>query len=182
VWASGADVSGALSQEYEKDYKQPETNMLSSRPVILAVLCGLFVPVAAAADELMIFPNADQTPTEQEQDKFTCYNWAKGESGFDPMAPPTATEPPPKEEPKRGGILRGAARGAVVGGIVDDDAGKGAAAGAVVGGMRRQDQKRKEAAERQRWEEEQARLYNENRNRYNRAYAACLEGKNYTVR
>jgi hypothetical protein len=25
-------------------------------------------------------------------------------------------------------------------------------------------------------------IYAENRNRYNRAYAACMEGKNYTVR
>lgn len=156
--------------------------MLSFRSIVVMALFGLSIALTSAADELMIFPNADQSPEQQEQDKFACYSWAKGESGFDPMAPPTATEPPPQEQPKRGGLLRGAARGAVVGGIVDDDAGKGAAAGAAVGGMRRQDQKRKEAAERQRWEEEQARIYAENRNRYNRAYAACLEGKNYTVR
>ncbi len=48
--------------------------------------------------------------------------------------------------------------------------------------MRRQDQKRKEKAERQQWEQEQQRIYQENRSRYNRAYAACMEGKNYTVR
>ena len=47
--------------------------------------------------------------------------------------------------------------------------------------MRRQDQKRKEEQKRQQWEQEQVRIYTENRNRYNRAYAACLEGKNYTV-
>jgi hypothetical protein len=156
--------------------------MLNFRSIIVMALFGLSIALTSAADELIIFPNADQSPEQQEQDKFACYSWAKGESGFDPMAPPTATEPPPQEQPKRGGLLRGAARGAVVGEIVDDDAGKGAAAGAVVGGMRRQDQKRKDAAERQRWEEEQARIYAENRNRYNRAYAACLEGKNYTVR
>ena len=52
----------------------------------------------------------------------------------------------------------------------------------MIGGMRRQDQKRKEEAARQQWEQEQQRIYAENRNRYNRAYAACLEGKNYTVR
>lgn len=156
--------------------------MLNFRSIIVMALFGLSIALTSAADELIIFPNADQSPEQQEQDKFACYSWAKGESGFDPIAPPTATEPPPQEQPKRGGLLRGAARGAVVGEIVDDDAGKGAAAGAVVGGMRRQDQKRKDAAERQRWEEEQARIYAENRNRYNRAYAACLEGKNYTVR
>ncbi len=53
---------------------------------------------------------------------------------------------------------------------------------AAYGGMRRQDQKKKEAAAREQWEQDQQRIYAENRNRYNRAYAACLEGKDYTVR
>jgi hypothetical protein len=138
--------------------------------------------VTGLADELMIFPNADQTSEQQEQDKFACYSWAKEQSSFDPMAPPTATEAPPQEGAKKGGLLRGAARGAVIGGVVDNEAGKGAAAGAFIGGMRRQDQKRKEAAEREQWEQEQQRIYAEKRNRYNRAYGACLEGKDYTVR
>jgi hypothetical protein len=156
--------------------------MLTKRYGFLAMLCGLCLAATGVADELMIFPNADQTPEQQEQDKFACYTWAKEQSSFDPMAPPTATEPPPQKESRKGGLLRGAARGAVVGEIVDDDAGKGAAAGAAIGGMRRQDQKRKEAAQRQQWEQEQQRIYAEKRDRYNRAYAACLEGKNYTVR
>jgi hypothetical protein len=156
--------------------------MLTKRYGFLAMLCGLCLAATGVADELMIFPNADQTPEQQEQDEFACYTWAKEQSSFDPMAPPTATEPPPQKESRKGGLLRGAARGAVVGEIVDDDAGKGAAAGAAIGGMRRQDQKRKEAAQRQQWEQEQQRIYAEKRDRYNRAYAACLEGKNYTVR
>jgi hypothetical protein len=156
--------------------------MLTGNYRFLIGLCGLCWAVTGSADELMIFPNADQTAEQQEQDKFACYSWAKEQSNFDPMAPPTATEPPPQQQSKQGGLLRGAARGAVVGGIVDDEAGKGAAAGAAIGGMRRQDQKRKEAAKRQQWEQEQQRIYAQNRDRYNRAYAACLEGKDYTVR
>jgi hypothetical protein len=139
----------------------------------------------STAQELIVFPNADQDKQQQEQDEFACYSWAKGETGFDPMAVPTATEPPPQQSSyRRGGVARGAVRGAAVGGIVgdSDDAKKGAAAGAAVGGMRRHDQKRKEEAERQQWEQEQQQIYAENRNRYNRAYAACMEGKNYTVR
>jgi hypothetical protein len=156
--------------------------MLNIRSSILTALCGLCMAVTGLADELMIFPNADQTSEQQEQDKFACYSWAKEQSSFDPMAPPTATEAPPQEGAKKGGLLRGAARGAVIGGVVDNEAGKGAAAGAFIGGMRRQDQKRKEAAEREQWEQEQQRIYAEKRNRYNRAYGACLEGKDYTVR
>ena len=156
--------------------------MLIIRCSFVVALCGLCMAATSmAAEELMIFPNVEQSPEQQEQDKFTCYNWAKDQSDFDPLAPPTATAPPPQEQAQRGGLLRGAARGAVVGGIAGD-AGKGAAAGAAIGGMRRQDQKRKEAAAREQWEQEQQRIYAENRNRYNRAYAACLEGKDYTVR
>jgi hypothetical protein len=150
--------------------------------LLVALFGGVCLSGPSLAEELMIFPNAEQAPEQQEQDKFACYGWAKEQSHFDPMAPPTATEPPPQQQARRGGVLRGAARGAVVGEIVDDDAGKGALAGAAVGGMRRQDQKRSEAAARQQWEQEQQQIYAENRNRYNRAYTACLEGKNYTVR
>ncbi len=155
--------------------------MLNICSCIVAALCGLCLAATSMADELMIFPNADQSAEQQEQDKFACYTWAKDQSGFDPMAPPTATEPPPQQKAKKGGVGRGLVRGAAVGAIAGD-AGKGAAAGAAIGGMRRQDQKRKEAAARQQWEQEQVRIYTENRNRYNRANAACLEGKNYTVR
>ena len=159
--------------------------MLSKGYGFLVVLSALGVTASSVADELMIFPNSGQSAEQQEEDKFACYSWAKGESGFDPMAPPTATEPPPQEGAQKGGAGKGLVRGAAVGAIVGDSsksARRGAAAGATVGGMRRQDQKKKEAAERQQWEQEQQRIYAENRNRYNRAYAACLEGKNYTVR
>jgi len=133
----------------------------------------------------MVFPNADQTAEQKQQDEFTCYNWAKGETGFDPMAVPTATKAPPQESAKQGGVARGAVRGAAVGQIVGGDSDStwtGAAAGAAVGGMRRNDQKRKEQAAQQQWEQEQQQIYAEKRNNYNRAYAACMEGKDYTVR
>ena len=159
--------------------------MLSKGHGFLVVISALGVVASSAADELMVFPKSGQSAEQQEQDKFACYSWAKGESGFDPMAPPTATEPPPQEGAQKGGVGKGLVRGAAIGGIVGDSsksAKRGAAAGAAIGGMRRQDQKRKEAAERQQWEQDQQRIYAENRNRYNRAYAACLESKDYTVR
>ncbi len=152
---------------------------------LVVILGGVCMAATGMAQELMIFPNDDQTPEKQEEDKFVCYGWAKGETGFDPMAPITATQPPPQQSAKQGGLARGAVRGAAVGQIVGGDSDstkKGAAAGAAVGGMRRNDQKRKEQQAQQQWEQEQAQIYTEKRNRYNRAYAACLEGKNYTVR
>jgi len=159
--------------------------MLTKRYAFITVLCGLCLGATGMADELMIFPNADQSAEQQEGDKFACYSWAKGESGFDPMAPPTATAPPPKEEPKKGGGGKGLVRGAAVGQLAGGSSKstkRGAASGAAVGGMRSQNQKKEEEQKRQQWEQEQVQIYTENRNRYNRAYAACLEGKNYTVR
>ncbi len=149
---------------------------------ILATLLGaLWLSAPLRADDLMIYPKGAQSPEQQEKDKFECYGWAKNQSGFDPMALPTATAPPPQQQARRGGVLRGAVRGAAIGEIVDNDWKTGAKAGAAIGGMRRADQKRKEAQEQQRWEQEQQQIYAEKRNRYNRAYAVCLEARDYAV-
>ena len=59
---------------------------------------------------------------------------------------------------------------------------RGAAGGAAVGGVRKANQKKKEDAAQKQWEEEQVANYQRNRSNYNRAYAACLEGRSYTVR
>lgn len=151
--------------------------------VLATLLAGLWLSAPLRADELMIYPKEGQSPEQQEKDKFECYSWAKNESGFDPMAPPTATEAPPQQQARQGGALRGAARGAAVGAIIDDSDGakKGAWAGAAVGGMRSQDQKRKEAQAQQQWEQEQQQIYAEKRDRYNRAYSVCLEARDYSV-
>lgn len=138
----------------------------------------------ALSDDLIVFPNEGQSKEQQDADEFSCYKWAKDESGFDPMARPTASAPPPAEEPQKGGTGRGLIRGAAIGGIIDgsDGAKTGAAAGAAIGTMRRNDQRRKQEAAEQQWAEEQVQQYEANRSRYNRGYAACLEAKGYTVR
>lgn len=150
------------------------------------ILAGFLTTASMSlmASELMIYPNEGQDDVQQEQDNYQCYSWAKGESGFDPMAVPTATEPAPQQEAKKGGVGRGALRGAAVGGIIDgsDGAKTGAAAGAVVGGVRRADQNRQQAQQQAQWEQEQAAQYEAARGSYNRAFAACMEGRGYTVK
>jgi hypothetical protein len=151
---------------------------------LIISLLALLISGAALAQELMIYPNEGQDKDRQELDEFQCYGWAKDQSGFDPMAVPTASAPPPEQEAAKGGLVRGAAGGAAVGAIIDggDGAAKGAAAGAVLGGMRRNSQRREQAQKQQNWEQQQAQEYAAKRNSYNRAYAACLEGRGYTVR
>lgn len=153
------------------------------RMIIFAALLffASFIAEPGLADDLYIFPNKGQSNDQMEKDKYTCYGWAKKQSGFDPMEAPKATEPPPQQEAPEGGILRGAARGAIIGGIAGD-AGKGAAAGAAIGGMRRRSQVRHEEYKQEQWAQEQAANYAKNRDSYNRAYSACLEGKGYTVK
>lgn len=138
----------------------------------------------ASGQDLMVFPAEGQDKEQQGKDEYECYGWAKEQSGFDPMALPTATEAPPQQEAQKGGVGRGAVGGAAVGGIVggSDGAKKGAAAGAVVGGARRRGQKQQQAQKQANWEQEQTEQYVAARTNYNRAYGACLEGKGYTVK
>ena len=157
--------------------------------IISSVGLYLFTAHDAIAQEMYIYPEKGQSADQQEKDKYECYSWAKKETGFDPMKVPTATEPPPQKEAKKGGVGRGAVRGGLVGlgvGAIAGDAGKGAAIGAVsgglIGGMRRQDQKRQEAQAEQQWADEQTAQYAQHRSQYNRAYAACLEGRGYRVK
>jgi hypothetical protein len=148
------------------------------------LLGALWLSAPLQADELMIYPKGDQPSAQQEKDKSECYIWAKNESGFDPMAPPTATAPPPQQQAPQGGVVRGAVRGAALGAIIDDSsegARTGAKVGAAIGGMRRADQKRQQAQAQQQWEQEQQQIYAEKRNRYNRAYSVCLEARDYSV-
>lgn len=151
------------------------------------LLVALFAGPVLAQDPI-VFPAKGQSQDQMEQDKFQCYNWAKKETGFDPMKVPTATSAPPQQQARRGGAVRGGAVGAGVGAIAKSGgsrskgAAKGAAIGGLVGGARTQSQMRRDEQARKQWEQEQATQYAHSRNTYNRAYAACMEGRGYTVK
>jgi len=141
------------------------------------------------AQEPFIYPEKGQSAEQQEKDKHECYSWAKGQTGFDPMQVPTATTAPPQQGTQQSSAVRGAAGGALVGvtaGAIAGDAGKGAAigaaSGALIGGMRRRDQQRQQQQAEQQWAEQETANYTNQRNNYNRAYGACLEGRGYTVK
>ncbi|MBW2238638.1 MAG: hypothetical protein JRC58_00475 [Deltaproteobacteria bacterium] len=161
----------------------------TTKYLIIILLITLFTSGVVLAQELVIYPAKGQSQEQLDKDKYECYSWAKQQSGFDPMQQPKATEPPPQQEAQKGGVGRGAARGALVGvtaGAIAGDAGKGAAigaaSGAIVGGARRRDQQRQQQQAEQQWAQQQAATYTKNRDGYNRAYGACLEGRGYTVK
>jgi hypothetical protein len=153
--------------------------------VFLVALLSLIQ--AVPAQDFFVFPAQGQSEEQTQREKVECQVWATNQTGFDPLQTPTASAPPPQEAPQ-GGLLRGAARGAtvgVVGGAIAGDAGRGAAigaaTGALVGGMRRSDQVRREDQAQQQWAQQQASQHAAERDRFNRAFKACLEGKGYTV-
>jgi hypothetical protein len=154
---------------------------------------ALCIAMSASAAELYIYPQKGQSAQQQEKDKFECYGWAKGQSGFDPMAPPTTRTAPPKREggSVAGGAVGGAAGGAAVGAVAGAIRGKGgvgktaaigAGAGGLIGGMGAAGRNAKDEKNQRDWEQQEANAYAQRRSEYNRAYAACLEGRGYTVK
>jgi hypothetical protein len=156
---------------------------------VLTLGFNLFSTRKVFAQDVFVYPEKGQSQEQMEKDKYECYTWAKGQTGFDPMEVPTATAPPPQQQAQQGGVARGAARGATVGvvaGAIGDDAGKGAAigaaSGALIGGMRRRDQQRSQQQAEQQWAQDQSAQYQQRRSSYDRAYGACLEGRGYSVK
>ena len=155
-------------------------------PVVAAAL--LLLPSTAPAQDVFAYPNQGQSQEQQDRDQFECHNWARQQSGFDPMQAPTATTPPPSQQSTGPGVVGGAAVGAgvgVIGGAIGGNVGKGAAIGAVtgglLGGLRSQNRSRQNQQARQDWERQQAAQYQHGRNNYNRAFAACMSGRGYTI-
>jgi len=145
----------------------------------------VLAPGVLQANELTIYPAEDQSAEQQEKDKFECYQWAKNDSGFDPMAVPKATTPAPKAEKKKGGAVKGAAAGAVAGKVLGSSSKttkRSAVAGGLIGGVSQSSKNAKAEQKQKDWEQKETANYANNRNNYNRAYSACLEGRGYTVK
>lgn len=151
-----------------------------------ALLAGLLLASASAsAQQVFVYPNKGQSAQQTEQDKYACYDWAKQQTGFDPMSAQASAPPPPSSQPSGGvarGALRGAVGGAIIGEVADGDAGKGAAAGAVVGGMMGGMRQREARRQQEQQYQQQSAGYSASADNYNRAFAACLEARGYTVR
>lgn len=149
--------------------------------VLMAVTFLMAGAVPAMAADVFVYPKQNQSKDQQELDTFSCYKWAKEQTGFDPTKP---VEQANASAPK-GGAVPGAAKGAAVGaigGAIAGDAGKGAAVGAGVGAAggahrRRQAEKQQEAAQQQVEKQHEASVEG-----YQRAFSVCMDGKGYSVK
>ena len=149
--------------------------------LLTVTLVSAFLAAGAWAQQLFIYPQRGQSPQQQQQDRFECHQWAVQQTGFDPMM---GTAPPPPMAAPTTGTLRGAGRGAAlgaVGGAIAGNAGRGAAigagTGAVFGTMRRNEQIRQAEAQ----QFAHAQQTGQQLESFNRAVAACLSGRGYTV-
>jgi OmpA family protein len=162
-----------------------ETLMSTSRAITLAMVAILICGSALAAAPI-IYPAKGQTAEQQNRDQYECHQWAVQQTGFDPSNPSSTSQASASNQ-RQGPLLgkgsqpnalRGGARGAAlgaVGGAIAGDAGKGAAAGAAVGGLggaiRRRDQANTAGASAP-----------SGLDSYNRAMAACMTGRGYSVK
>ena len=150
-----------------------------SRATLWALPLVLTTTLAQA--QLYVYPANGQSPQQEQQDEYQCYQFGKNETGFDPT---TAQPPSAQPQQQKGGFLHGAFAGALLGvavGAIAGNAGEGAeigaASGGLFGGMRAQ-QSRNE--QQQQLQQEQS-AYQTNLNTYNRAYTAWMQGRGYTV-
>ena len=154
-------------------------------PAIASCSLTLLIASQAVAQELYIYPAKGQSAEQLDKDKYECYSWAKKDTGFDPMALPTTETAAPKDNKQSGGVVKGAVGGAVLGAVLGDSSKatkRGAAAGGLIGGVRQNRKNTKNEEKRADWENKEASNYANKRSNYNRANAACLEGRGYTVK
>jgi len=134
------------------------------RTLVIGACLAALAPSLASAHDPVFYPARGQSQAQQDNDNFHCYRWAMDQTGFDPMTGRSST---PTQANAARGAVGGAAVGAI-GGAIGGNAGLGAAigagTGAIVGGARRRSQQ------------------NAARDAYNRAFAACMSGRGYTVR
>jgi hypothetical protein len=162
---------------------------IAAASVLLATLGW---QTAARADTLassmgiFIYPAQGQSPEQQSQDDLECFNFAKSQTGYDPMNPPQITAAAPSQGSsgqRVRGAARGAAAGAIIGEVVDNDAGKGAAVGATLGVMRGGQQSRQQSAQQAQQADQAAQQQMASmKTAFQNAYGACIEGKGYSAK
>jgi hypothetical protein len=153
-------------------------------------------PPQRPVTDIYAYPQNNQSPDQQQRDRYECNGWAVKQTGFDPSAPNVpahdryrvvAAGPPPGS-----GTALGAFTGAILGAAAAGprDAGAGLLFGAVAGGLvgTAAEQQQRAAAEQQAqainssYSAQELAAIDARASNYRRALSACLEGRGYTVK
>jgi len=145
---------------------------LTSRPTLapfVGLAATLFLAVASA--QPYVYPAKGQSQQQIQKDQGDCHNWAQSQAA-------NTVPPPPPQESDTGarGAVGGAAAGAVIAGATGGNGWQGAAAGALIGGIAGTARQNRRNAQNQNNAQAAA------QQAYQRAYAACLEGRGYAVK
>ncbi|MPW19000.1 glycine zipper family protein [Paraburkholderia sp. CNPSo 3157] len=148
------------------------------------MLAALLLADVASAQQPIFYPAKGQSQQKQANDMSQCESWATQNTGVNPavLAQNSANQPPPPQQ--SGQRLRGAAGGAATGaaiGAIAGDAGKGAAAGAIAGTVVGGSRQRRQAAAAQEQQQAAQQQTSQQMATWNRALAACMNGRGYTV-
>jgi hypothetical protein len=168
--------------------------MMKKSLIIFLIGFGLIVPNLVTAQNnssigsglgLFIFPGENQSQEQQDADEVFCFNWAKQQTGYDPMNP-TVIHAQEVDKSADGSTLRGAAGGAAAGaaiGAISGDAGEGAAIGAILGALGGAGRRQAKLSQQKQYNEAnaaaQTRAMKEN---FIKGFSACLEAKGYTIK
>lgn len=182
-------------------------SLIDARATRRLIWCAVAMLLGAAAVHAqgtsgtpVIYPAKGQSAKQQDQDRYECHSWARGQSGFNPTQPApsaaptqTATAATTSASSSRAPVssmAAGAMGGAAVAELTHHDAGRGAAAGALGGALIQrvkqqqaaQQQQAKQQAAQQQASSQQAAARGQQRATYERAMGACMEGRGYTVK
>ena len=138
---------------------------------------------------LVVYPSNNQAADQIAKDEGECHAWARQNTGIDPANPMAGVQvqeaaPPPGGGASAGrGAVRGAAAAGLIGNIADEDAGEYAAAGAVVGAARGSRARQQQQAQAQAQSQAQSQaIAQERMAQFAKAFGACMEARNYTVK
>lgn len=133
----------------------------------LALAVG-FGPRASA--QVFAYPEDGQSTEQQDQDQSDCHTWAVKTTGVDPTKPAQVHRP--EHESALGGLVRGPALSAGL--AVATHSPWGAIAHVIL--------KRREVEARYEQQQQEIDRHYRALSQYDRAFAACLEGRGYSVR
>lgn len=162
-----------------------------------ALLLVTLGAAALAAAAPVVYPAKGQSAALTDGDKLACYDWARAQSGFDPMqAPPPASsgtaQATASAQPSNGmngSMVKSAAGGAAVAELTKGDAGKGAAIGVISAGVRDRVKQQQAQQQKQAQQQQQAQLQQQQqaaraqqKGAFERGFAACMEARGYVVK
>lgn len=160
--------------------------------LLMAALCVPFAvaqsssqkPVKGMASTvgLYVYPQKQQSATQQLTDEQQCFGSATTQTGYDPNASTTAAKATKPSSSNDHAAAKGALRGATMSRAVGGDPGQGAARGAILGSVRsrRKDKEQVQPADKK--VDAAKNQQQQKQDNFKRAMSACLDARGYSVR